>query len=66
MSRFRAIKTVTDLERVFDNIITQCRDDEEGYAATYIEEFNELLDTLYKEDFFGTEGSTDPRGDHRD
>jgi hypothetical protein len=30
------------------------------------EEFNRMLDTLLSEDFFGTEGQCDPRGDHRD
>jgi hypothetical protein len=27
--------------------------------------FNEMLDTLRDEDFFGTEGQNDPRGDQR-
>ena len=27
---------------------------------------NEMLDDLLHEDFFGTEGQDDPRGDHRD
>lgn len=28
-------------------------------------EFNKMLDDLLEEDFFGTEGQCDPRGDHR-
>lgn len=28
-------------------------------------EFNAMLDTLLADDFFGTEGQCDPRGDHR-
>lgn len=27
---------------------------------------NEVLDSLVSEDFFGTEGQNDPRGDHRE
>ena len=30
------------------------------------EEFKVMLDTLLGDDFFGTEGQCDPRGDHRD
>lgn len=28
-------------------------------------ELNELMDALLADDFFGTEGQCDPRGDHR-
>lgn len=34
--------------------------------AVVAEKFNEALDDLLGEDFFGTEGQTDPRGDHRE
>jgi hypothetical protein len=34
--------------------------------AVIAEKFNEALDELLGEDFFGTEGQCDPRGDHRD
>ncbi len=34
-------------------------------AAVYIEELNAMLDDLLSQDFFGTEGQGDPRGDHR-
>ena len=30
------------------------------------EAFNEMLDALANNDFFGTEGQCDPRGDQRD
>jgi hypothetical protein len=33
--------------------------------AVIAEKFNEVLDELLDEDFFGTEGQCDPRGDHR-
>jgi hypothetical protein len=29
-------------------------------------EFNEWMDSLLGQDYFGTEGQNDPRGDHRD
>lgn len=29
-------------------------------------EFNEWMDSLLGQDYFGTEGQLDPRGDHRD
>lgn len=31
-----------------------------------LSKMDELLETLLAEDFFGTEGQLDPRGDHRD
>ena len=33
---------------------------------TLSEQFNRMLDELFSNDFFGTEGQCDPRGDHRD
>ena len=41
-------------------------DAEPETAASIAEEMNDLLDELYLEDFFGTEGQLDPRGDQRD
>jgi len=32
----------------------------------WAESLNEWLDNLLGEDFFGTEGQLDPRGDHRE
>ena len=34
--------------------------------AVVLDAFDAALDELLAEDFFGTEGQTDPRGDHRD
>lgn len=31
----------------------------------WVEKFEEMLEDLFQEDFFGTEGQLDPRGDHR-
>lgn len=35
-------------------------------AQVICDRLNEVLDCLLDEDFFGTEGQLDPRGDHRD
>ena len=32
----------------------------------WCEAFNDMLDELRSDDFFGTEGELDPRGDNRD
>ena len=34
--------------------------------AMFVKDFNRLLTRLAQQDFFGTEGQCDPRGDHRD
>ena len=44
--------------------ITQKDDEEE--SEIWCEALNEMLDSLLNDDFFGTEGQLDPRGDHRD
>lgn len=35
-------------------------------GPVYLERLNRMLDDLRSEDFFGTEGQLDPRGDQRD
>lgn len=42
------------------------RGHERHFAHEYAEAINPLLDELLNDDFFGTEGQADPRGDHRD
>lgn len=32
----------------------------------YVDSVNEMLDDILNDDGFGTEGQSDPRGDHRD
>lgn len=41
-------------------------DTDEGDADVYCDEMNSMLDELLGQDFFGTEGQLDPRGDRRD
>jgi aromatic ring hydroxylase len=48
------------LERIQKQVV-----ENEDDAAVYAEEFETMLNNLAENDFFGTEGSTDPRGDQR-
>lgn len=59
-----AMTRIDDIRKVFERIIKQCQDDEEDMLI-YIDELDMMLDSLYQNDFFGTEGQNDPRGDHR-
>lgn len=56
--------TKKSLRQVFEAILEQCEKDPRD-AKIYLEEINKMLDSLLQEDFFGTEGQLDPRGDHR-
>lgn len=53
--------TLKNERKVFDAILAM---DKEERKIIY-EAFNEALDSLRDEDFFGTEGQCDPRGDGR-
>jgi hypothetical protein len=46
---------------LFDVILGLSKDERE----TFVQQFNEFLDELVQEDFFGTEGQHDPRGSHQ-
>lgn len=52
---------LTVLERIKDRV-TEDEDDAELLADS----MDQMLDDLLSEDFFGTEGQLDPRGDQRD
>ena len=58
-------KTQSGVIQVLESIIAQVKNSEED-ALVYAEELEEMLNYLQSEDFFGTEGQTDPRGDQRD
>lgn len=49
---------------VLRRIADQCEKDPDD-AQVYCEEVTRMLDGLMTEDFFGSEGQCDPRGDHR-
>lgn len=51
--------TITVLER----LIEQVKDMDKDSAKIFAEHFETMLDDLHGNDFFGTEGQHDPRGD---
>lgn len=51
--------TITVLER----LIEQVKDMDKESAKIFAEHFETMLDDLHGNDFFGTEGQRDPRGD---
>lgn len=58
--------TVQNFEQVWENILQEYRKSMTEEKEVWIEWINEGLDTLLENDFFGTEGQCDPRGDNRD
>ena len=64
MPRFRkaSSKSVAVVLRRFADYADRFPED----ARVIAEEVNKMLDELLEDDFFGTEGQIDPRGDHRD
>lgn len=71
MPKYRATtgKTLlTDMRKFVNHVAKEVRDndiDEKGLNELAVE-FNEWMDNLLGQDYFGTEGQLDPRGDHRD
>jgi hypothetical protein len=61
----RKPKVVKTMNQVWGRLMDYAAEHEQNEKAI-AEEFNRMLDTLLGEDFFGTEGQCDPRGDHRD
>jgi hypothetical protein len=56
-------KNVTKvLETLTEYIENECDESKKVFA----ESFDEFLDDLVSNDYFGTEGQSDPRGDQRD
>lgn len=51
-----------NLPVLFDSILQLPK----GVRERFVVDLNRLLNDLLVEDFFGTEGQLDPRGDHRD
>lgn len=58
-------KTVIAMNEVWKRLMTFVGKDK-NKERIVAEEFNVMLDTLLGDDFFGSEGQSDPRGDHRD
>ena len=57
--------TIKNFETVLENIKTMFNENEDDQKF-WCEAFNDMLDELRSDDFFGTEGELDPRGDNRD
>jgi len=53
-------------KKVLEAITQQISESENDERQVWFESLNEMLDELHSNDFFGTEGQNDPRGDHRD
>ena len=58
-------KTVIAMNEVWKRLMNFVGKDK-NKERIVAEEFKVMLDTLFADDFFGTEGQSDPRGDHRD
>lgn len=57
-------KTVKAMIPVWNRLLEQASEDK-FREKEIAKAFNEMLDSLLGDDFFGTEGQRDPRGDHR-
>lgn len=57
--------TPRNFETVATEVIRQFQMGSKDERAVWVDAFNRMLDELLGEDFFGTEGQNDPRGDHR-
>jgi hypothetical protein len=61
----RSPKTVKAMNEVWKRLMNFIGKDK-NKEMIVAEEFKVMLDTLLGDDFFGTEGQCDPRGDHRE
>ena len=61
----RSPKTIKAMNEVWKRLMNFVGKDK-NKERIVAEEFKVMLDTLLGDDFFGTEGQCDPRGDHRD
>lgn len=58
--------TRKNLRKVLEKLAGMAEDGDAQDAKIIVEKVNAMLDDLLSDDFFGTEGQLDPRGDHRD
>jgi hypothetical protein len=59
--------TARNFKKVLENIIKQFEEAKEKQVRQlWIDDLNDMLDNMRDNDFFGTEGQCDPRGDNRD
>jgi hypothetical protein len=57
--------TINNFETVLDNMKQLFNNSGKGEKQLMAEDLNEMLDMQRDNDFFGTEGQLDPRGDNR-
>ena len=63
--KFRKPRSIESMNKVWEKLMEYA--DRNPENTKYISQsFNEMLDMLCGDDFFGTECQCDPRGDHRD
>jgi len=55
-----------NLQTVLKNLATIMQNEDKESQQVFCEDFNQFLNDLLDQDFFGTEGQNDPRGDHRE
>lgn len=59
--------TIKNFKQVALNIIEMFeKEDNKECKKFWVDSLNTMLDDMRDEDFFGTEGQLDPRGDNRD
>ena len=58
-------RNIDNMNKVWHNLMDYAKQDKHNIVII-AEAFNQMLDDLLGDDFFGTEGQCDPRGDHRD
>jgi hypothetical protein len=59
--------TIKNFKQVALNMIEMFeKQDNKQCKKFWVESLNNMLDDMMSEDFFGTEGQGDPRGDNRD
>jgi hypothetical protein len=63
MSKYKVI--INNFETVLDNMKQLFNNSGKGEKQLMAEDLNEMLDMQRDNDFFGTEGQLDPRGDNR-
>jgi len=61
----RKPKTIAGMNKTWNALMAHAKENPEDIIQIS-QAFNDMLDDLVSEDFFGTEGQLDPRGDQRD
>jgi hypothetical protein len=57
--------TISNFENVLDSMKNFFNNSDKADKQIIVDDLNEMLDMQRDNDFFGTEGQLDPRGDNR-